>query len=503
MKKILSFLSLASLLVFPSCSDWLDVEPKSEIKAEIMYETEQGIKDALIGSYIKLSERPLYGENLTCTFLDVLAQQYTLLGSTSSSFERATHYIYTSYEGTISSIWLSMYNTIANVNALIEGLEGARSNIHPTIYALTKAEAYSLRAFMYFDLVRLFTWGNLPERQEVLGKLALPYPKVYNKHIVPQEKLENVLSFIHEDLETALDLFYLYDPLSKKGNRPEGYVLPNDDKFYDPDKRRYRMNLNAALAVRMRLNMWEGNYEKAKKDAKALTESGVSWVSNLDQDKELRDLTFSSEMLFGVQTHDRFEKVVKRFFKLTNADDLNTNYEALYLSSTRLDDLYEVKAGFGAADWRYVHLWDKSGKENCFVKFWEYKDMRHTENMPLIKWPEIYYTLAECALREGGDENKNKAVDYLNTVRNHRNLPASVNLSHNLKIEDVWKELHKEWRKEFIGDGQLFYYYKRNGFSSIPNGPALSYDDKVYVLPLPQEEVDTGSCEQLVDREKK
>lgn len=503
MKKRVLVVLMFSLLSLVSCSDWLDVEPKSEIKMDVMFETEQGFKDALIGCYIKLSDNSLYGAELSCTFLEVLGQQFALLGSTSSSYNKASQYVYTAYEQTIASAWSKMYNVIANVNALIEGLEEKRTSLHPTVYALTRAEAYSLRAFVYLDLVRLFTWGNLPERSDKLKQLSIPYAKVYDKHIVRQETLENVLRYIHEDLETALELFYAYDPDSEKGIRPDGYTLPNDDNFYAKEVRPYRMNLKAALAVRMRLNMWEGHYKEAYADAAELLEFGPSWVSSLDADEKGRDLTFSAEMLFGVQTHDRFEQVVKRYFKLTNADDLNMNYDALYLPKSRVEDIFEIAAGFGAADWRYVRLWDKSQEKYCFLKFWEYEDMRYANNMPLIKWPEVYYTIAECALREGGAKNKDKAIDQLNVVRYRRNLPASSNLVYTLTEDEVWEELYKEWRKEFIGDGQMFYYYKRNGYASIPNGPALSYDDKVYVLPLPQDEVDFGGREELVDRKNK
>ena len=312
-----------------------------------------------------------------------------------------------------------------------------------------------------------------------------------------------MLEYIHEDIETALELFDAYDPDSQSGNRPEGYTLPNDDKFYDKEIRIYRMSLKSTLATRMRLNMWEGNYDAAYEDAITLIPFQTDWVSGLDGNEKDRDLTFSKEMLFGVQTHERFENIVKKFFKLTAADDLNMNYQALYLPDSRVNDIFEIATNVGASDWRYTRLWDKSEKNYVFLKFWEYEKMSYTNIMPLIKWPEVYYTLTECLLRKGGSTNKNLAIDHLNTVRNHRNIPASVNLQYTLSGDEVWDELRKEWQKEFIGDGQMFYYYKRNGYASIPNGPALTYDDKVYVFPLPQAEIDFGGRVELVDNENK
>ena len=57
-----------------------------------------------------------------------------------------------------------------------------------------------------------------------------------------------------------------------------------------------------------------------------------------------------------------------------------------------------------------------------------------------------------------------KAVEVLNEVRKNRGLSASP-LAESLSSDEVWEELIKEWRKEFVGDGQLFFFYKRIGSS--------------------------------------
>lgn len=41
------------LLCITSCEKWLDVNPKSEIKADKLFDTEAGFKDALTGLYIQ------------------------------------------------------------------------------------------------------------------------------------------------------------------------------------------------------------------------------------------------------------------------------------------------------------------------------------------------------------------------------------------------------------------------------------------------------------------
>lgn len=499
MKRVILILGiLIPLNVLVSCSDWLDVEPKAEIELGTMHETEQGIKDALIGCYILMSEDALYGAEMTCTFMEVLGQQFQLMTSTTGRYYNASRYIYTTdiNEGIIDGIWAGLYKVIANVNALIEGIEINKDVLSPTVYALAKAEVYSLRAFCYLDLVRLFTPGDIVNRPEKLDELAIPYVRVFDKEIIEREKLGNVLKYIHEDLDIALELFDLYDPLSRSGVRPEDYVDMSDDPFYTWTQRRYRMNIRGALATQMRLNLWEGNYAAAKQDALELINLGIPFTNQLNGgDPASMDLACSNEMLFGVETFERMDNVITSYFVLEERIGENTigiNYNALYLPEDRVESLYEIATNVGTSDVRYLYWWESGGDERTFLKYWEYEDALYTNNMPLIRTPEVYYSLCECLLREGGESNRSQAIAYLNQVRNNRKIPVEINLSYNLTEEEAWDELEKEMKKEYIGEGQMFFYYKRIGALSIPYGPAVVYNDNVYVLPIPQAETDFG-----------
>lgn len=141
----------------------------------------------------------------------------------------------------------------------------------------------------------------------------------------------------------------------------------------------------------------------------------------------------------------------------------------------------------------------KSEETYAFEKFYEEEGMVYSNNIPLLRTPEIYYAEAECLLREGGAGNVRKAVEVLNEVRKNRGLSASP-LAESLSSDEVWEELIKEWRKEFVGDGQLFFFYKRIGSESIPY-TSVEGNDELYVLPLPEKEVDFGGRTDLIERD--
>ena len=107
--------------------------------------------------------------------------------------------------------------------------------------------------------------------------------------------------------------------------------------------------------------------------------------------------------------------------------------------------------------------------------------------MPVLPWSEMYYIAAEASL----NTDSRQAVRYLNTVRNNRYLDFDP-LDENLPVTQIQNEIYKEYRKELVGEGQLFYYYKRLNFASIP-GSAVSGSDDIYVLPMPENEVEFGN----------
>jgi len=98
---------------------------------------------------------------------------------------------------------------------------------------------------------------------------------------------------------------------------------------------------------------------------------------------------------------------------------------------------------------------------------------------------------AECLLETGNDADRIKAIEYLNTVRDNRGI---AKLGNDMTAGTVQDEITKEYQREFIGEGQLFYYYKRLGFEKIPYSTKPG-NDAVYVVPLPSGDVGLGGME--------
>ena len=103
----------------------------------------------------------------------------------------------------------------------------------------------------------------------------------------------------------------------------------------------------------------------------------------------------------------------------------------------------------------------------------------------------MYYSAAECGLATGKGADRLLAIDRLNIVREKRGMSV---LGNDLTVASVQNEITKEYQREFINEGQLFYYYKRLGFEKIPYATKAA-TDAVYVVPLPTWDVDLGGME--------
>ena len=124
MKRLCNILCALLLLgTMTSCEDWLDVDPKSEVKSDVMFQSVSGFKDALTGIYLLMSDQDLYGREATWGFVDALAQQTDVRGGEASAWYNATRYNYSATTTSSNGIWSKSYNIIANVNFLLENLE--------------------------------------------------------------------------------------------------------------------------------------------------------------------------------------------------------------------------------------------------------------------------------------------------------------------------------------------------------------------------------------------
>ena len=477
---------LLLVIAASSCKkNWLDVSSSSQIKAEDQFKQESGFKDALMGVYITMAGPTLYSRDLTWSVMDLLAQQYNTLPS-SARYADVQQYKYQSSRAVpyLDPFWSGLYNSIANINAALTYIDKNKSVLKPIDYALIKGELTGLRAFLHFDLLRLYGYGNISGRS-VSDKLTVPYVLDFDKNAAPQLTYTQTFDLLQKDISAALELLK-EDPVYQAASRPEGYYDEvNRTGFYN--NRQQRMNYYAVRALEARFLLWRGgadNLAIARVAAEdVINNSPASLINPVDIGNSRM---WTQEHIFSLNVNG-FADIIGAYF---NADVANVN--ALFMLPAIAEGVFETqKSNVGQADRRYTSLMLSQSRGLAPVKLINQSGGTVVNTMPLIKLPEMYYIAAECYL--GTDLGK--AIQYLNEVRASRGIIEEIPSA--ATRQEVEEELYKEYRKEFVSEGQLFFYYKRLGKTTIP-GLALGtvVGDNIYNLPYPDNEVEFGNREQ-------
>ncbi|MFR3330256.1 MAG: RagB/SusD family nutrient uptake outer membrane protein [Odoribacter splanchnicus] len=478
MKKIIYMLILAGMTV--SCGDWLDVKPYDQISEEQQYEKAQGFYNQLNGIYHSMASSELYGKELSWGFMDVLAQYYDM--SSYSPWEDKAYrelanleYDYERVKPYFAVYWEKMYNIIANCNNLVQNIAEADSTLFPQREKerrCIEGEARALRGLLHFDLLRMFA----PAPKVDATGAYIPYVDFFPTHITMKMETNQVLDKIIGDLERGHELTMNYDTtyiqlITDLGYRLELLTGGNINSFMN--HRGYRLNHYAIKALLARVNMWKGDKAEALK-----------WAGEMMDLVKKRWFDFTLEYTIKNKNMKLYDDVL---FALYN------NNLPLYESQTN-EGKYQLVA------WDYNCLFDSDGERDFRRHQWKYNEnedywqplkyKKQEENgteaevsnlmIPMVRCSEMCYIMAECSW----ETDRTAAESYLNYIRQKRGCRSSLEPADTQ--EKFNKLILRDFRREFYGEGQLFFFYKRLGLEGIRmSNTTIKYDNK-FVFPIPE-----------------
>lgn len=476
-----------------SCSDWLDVQPKDKQTEEQLFATKDGFFSAVNGIYVSLGEDALYGRNLSYEMLDVLSKRYKI-NDKNTYYKQLIAYNYSdeSVADELQATWDKAYQVILNCNVILQNIDERGDGVLSEQESkCLKGELLAVRAFLHFDMLRMFG----PVYKNKSHATSIPYNESAKAQILPLLPADSIVnSKIMRDLGEAESLLAVSDPVIKEG------VLNStlDDK---PDNsmryRQLRFNYYAVLLLKARVLLYATIPGDAAAAARALTaarkitEDPVvnGYFPAVDPSRLLANNTtpdrmFSTECLFGLYNKNR-GLIFQNSFSGENAG------ENLLQPRDGFVDGY-LFSGETASDYRYLSQWATSTAVGIPGKmFLKYKQIDDPDSKyfygtfcSLIKISEAWYIAAEAETDLG------RAYGYLNTARQRRGVPAlGVGTS-----TQLLSKIRNEYLREFIGEGQIFFMYKRMYVSvaSSENGyntSGYAANEARYVLPLPESEI--------------
>lgn len=499
----------ASLLLIgsASCSDWLDVQMEDQVMENTLYDSNKGFQIALNGIYLDMAN--LYINDLTAGELDVMAQYYYVTENYDHSYKIYSGYKFddVSFENYADDVWTKAYRLIANTNTLLEHCDEDDSKVSAEYYPIVKGEALALRAMLHFDILRLF--GPVYSVADGPSQKCIPYQLSSSKDIQPLLPASEVLQHVIDDLEAASKLLYDTDPIITDGIRnsiQNDNGLANDNLNY----RQLRLNYYAVQALLGRAYAWKGDKAKAYEIAKnniidKITTEDLEvfpWAKKEDFEAEGKpDKLFSSEVFFAIYTLGRESVYTGLFSENLDAKKGRLTFVGTTLADSKFETFYDDPNDWRRGMWDVFDGGEASGNQTAEdlenkkgLYLTKFKGVEYNANlngtelyrymMPLVRLSEIYLMAAE------GAPTREEALKYINVLRTHR---ACRNLEDDSTL-DLQNVITKEFAREVIGEGQLFYYYKRNAMTEIISGTSVdgTYGMVLsnYVLPLPKSETD-------------
>lgn len=448
-----------------SCDSYLDVLPSTEKEKTEMLSTADGYRAVLTGAYIRMKQTSLYGQEMVCGTVENLAQHWSYTTGSIGAYLQNYDYTASVVETATENMYNNLYKVVADVNGILMNIDNNNGVLTATDYSLIKGEALGLRAFCHFDVLRLF--GPMPT--------SLPTGRVLPYVTTVSNKPNTFLTYadyttqLLADLQEAETLLAKVDPIRQYSIASLNSGDNGIDDFMQA--RQIRMNYYAVCALEARVYLWLGNKAKALEYAKrvidAKTPTGASEFTLGTRDDCARgDKTLSPEHIFNLKVSNIASTIGSG----------RSYYNAKATITARLWDA-------GTSDIRFVNMWEEV-RESYYSRPFYFLKYTQNEKMPtlaknvipLLRLAEMYLIAIECSPLP-------EASEYYKTLCAARDI-TPVTFDDEAQRTQV---LIQEYNKEFFGEGQAFYAYKRLAAKDI-YWAGTEGSVETYVVPLPLKE---------------
>lgn len=459
MKKIIY--SLLAVWLFSSCSNWFDAPPKTQdIDEKTLFCNESAFRNALTGIYTELRSNELYGSNLSLGGVEFLGQSFVpdapLQAWTSFDYQSAFAREWA------QEVWQGMYHAIYSANNLMRLLDERDDVIFVKgSREMMQAELKALRAVLHYELVRLFHPAYVADQNYkavAWMESADATPQVWTTEVL--------VGHILDELEQAIQQLEKYDPILT------GESYDADALFGErPQDRVWKLNYYAAVGLKARIWMTLGTkegYAGAYRYAQKIMTSGEYKLVEIPGS----DLGFSSEQLMSLSSLENGLQAL--------SEDLFVSRGVKISSVVGLSGLQASAPNDKRLKWFSTDLGSMSPKfgKNSLVANWKVP-----QGIPFIKYGEVWLIAAEAALRSEADKSAgyNLLKDFIAARY------SSMAITANSTVEEMLEEIGRQYRYEFVGEGQLFYFYKRLNVPVLLkwDGTEVTMGKDKYVLPVP------------------
>lgn len=447
-----------------SCGDdFLEPLPESAVSSESYFSNDEEIESGVIGMYDAI--QGINSNNLTDNFsiqreyyLTEMRSDNTRTKSSEGEAAQFESYTVTASNGIVSNYYISFYEIIYRANLVLSSLDAAS----PEKAASFEAEAKFVRAYAYFNLVRLY--GDIPLIDRLIGPLEreISYTRV---------ETSEVYNLIVSDLQTA--------------------VSGLDNTYKN------RASKAAAQTLLAKVYLTQGtNYAEAQTLLESVIGSGFSLEPNF---KDVFYTENNNEVIFAIG----YTSDLTSDSQNISAEWLNSvgrtsgvNYvtadarEALdNLGGSRTPYLYRQDA---AQPTQYqVAKYIPNGDANLGIAPTASNPELAGNDWIILRFADVLLMHVEAILAGGQQTSATAAINSFQRVRNRAGLTTPVT---SITKEDLLAER----RVELAFENHRFFDLVRFGaaqqvLSAFSDANGYSFNATDLLLPIPQREINLSN----------
>jgi hypothetical protein len=465
MKNYIKILALGSALAFSSCEDLLDTQPKQSLTPATAFADAKGYESLALTIYGRARGFGNYGQTLMIA-PEIMADNLRIIANTGR---------YIGQEANADRAHIALWNTnhygaINDANILLSEIDATPGD--QALKDRLKGEALFMRAFFYFDLARVY--GYEPGK-EVNG---------WNQSVVI--RTEPVIGFSAADLKPRSTNRELYDLMESDLQAAVG-LLPVAARG---TANAYRASKGAAEALLARVFLYDSKFaEAAAMASQAMATSGLA----IDGTGLLTPANYVAAFSTYPNPESIFEIEI-RSNDWSTVDGVNNSMATLsanILPSAQfiLTASNELLATYETGDIRRA-TWTETTRSGATGVVYRSNKWLGTkgdflQNLPILRGSELYLIRSEARFRTGDEAG---ARADLNALRSKRGLGA---IDAALTGANLFNQILKERRVEFVLEGHRWFDLKRNGLPISKHGTfqPVPYADYRLLAPLPQDQL--------------
>lgn len=466
----IAFISTILLISF-SCEDMLNYSPKTTISSEVVFDTPERILGLVNGMYKSLKSSDFYGQKYPL-LMDVRGEEFINVTANPITGYITWKNATTSGDIDVNNLWMAAYATINNANILLEGLEKSQGVITDSLKNNYIAEARFVRALSYYALVNIYA---CPFNEDNGASKALPLRLKAETSSANNNKERSTTAEVYAQIIADLDFAEQHLP----------------QKYSTSLLNTTRAHRNTAIALKTRVYLSMGNYDKVKTEAQKIVNQNIApFSATLGVKHALNNLltVFSSD-------YTTTESILS--MPMTATDSYAGQAALGYVYNGNSEYYLNPTGVLGETTWRNEDIRRqliRNDNGKFYLKKYA-KAIPYTDFVPVIRYAEVLLNYAEASARTN---NLTLANELLKAVRTRSDAAYNFESAQIATRESLINTILTERRIELLGEGfrsndllrTLQPLPAKGNSTSQANAVAPSAEN--YIYPYPSKELNTN-----------